>query len=201
MEEDKQNKDRWTPANNELDQSERLAIQAIYDLYAKVLFVFINYRVKEAPDVVNELLQITLERICRKADRIPEGDEARAWMIEFAKRVIWEHYRRKEKKQSFQFIDPVQDPEDPDRPDPAMAIPAKEEADEELLVGEMQELIYNHLHLLTDREQTVFLHVFEEDLTPAEISKIYAVSVQTVKNQLSRARAKLVRLFEKYYSQ
>lgn len=201
MEENENNKHQGTPPRNRLSKSERAAIQAIYDQYAKGLFMYINYHVKDDADVVNELLQVTLERICLKVDQIPEGTQARAWMAAFAKRVIWEHFRRKQQL-SNRYLDPIQNgTEAGDGEDPMLAIPAQEEADEELLAAEMQELIYRYLHLLTEREQVIFLHVFEEDMTPAEISKMYAVSVQTVKNQLSRARAKLLLSFRKHYTQ
>lgn len=193
MEENENNKEQQTPPINRLSESERRAIKTLYDRYAKALFVYIRYHVDDDPDVVNELFQISIERICRKVNQIPEGRKAFGWMSAFAQRVIWEYYRRK--RQYNKHFVPYEEKEGEE--ENLLTLPA----DEEYMAKELQDSIYTNLHVLTDREKIVFLHVFEDGISAAEISVLYKISVQTVRNYLCSARAKLSPTLKEHYNE
>lgn len=154
----------------------------IYDRYWELLFHMAVKRLQDAAEA-QDLVQEVFMTLWKQLPGLEPRDSLLPYLQVLLKNRILNIYARNEVK--LKYILQLQS-------DTAMA--AQENTSQAIALKEVQELIEKAIQQLPPKMQLIFRMSREEQMTPAQIAAQLSLSVQTVKNQLSRATEKVRRL-------
>lgn len=153
----------------------------IYDKYWELLFHMAVKRLQDAAEA-QDLVQEVFMTLWKQLPGLEPCDSLLPYLQVLLRNRILNIYARNEVK--LKYILQLQS-------DTAMA---QENTSQAIALKEVQELIEKAISQLPSKMQLIFRMSREEQMTPAQIAVQLSLSVQTVKNQLSRATEKVRRL-------
>jgi len=158
---------------------EQEAIEELYRCHSRLLLGQIRFMVDQ-PVLAEEILQDTMLAVWRGARTFRGGSRVRTWLLGIARRQARDRMRRQRPL-------PMADSELARQasPNPGPEAIAVERAEARRMVGA--------LSTLTPAHREVLGLVFGADLSLAEVARVLAVPVGTVKSRLHAARAALGR--------
>jgi RNA polymerase sigma-70 factor (ECF subfamily) len=156
-----------------VSESKRDRFHAIYSAHREALLAYLLRRTDDPADAADVLAEVFLVA-WRRADAVPVGDAARAWLFGVARRALANH-RRSERRRSALASElaaalasvppPADDAFDPD--------------------------LRGALESLEARDREIVALTAWEQLTPAEIAQVLDMNPVTVRVRLHRARRRL----------
>lgn len=155
--------------------------RVLFDKYWDLLFKLAISKLPSAEEA-RDMVQEVFLTLWASKESIRAEESLFPWLTTCLRNRIFNHYARTKTKARF-----VRDME-------GRFVDAANNVAEELASRELKALIEEAVSKLTPRMQQVFRLNKEQQLSPAEIAKNLSVSVQTVKNQLSKAN-ELVRQY------
>lgn len=153
----------------------------IYDKYWEVLFNMAVKRLQDAAEA-QDLVQEVFMTLWKQMPALEPKDSLLPYLQVLLKNRILNIYARNEVK--LKYIIQLQ----------SEAALAQENTSASITLKEVQELLEKAIQQLPSKMQLIFRMSREEQMTPAQIAAQLSLSVQTVKNQLSRATEKVRRL-------
>jgi RNA polymerase sigma factor (sigma-70 family) len=156
-----------------VSESKRDRFDAIYSAHREALLAYLLRRTDDPADAADVLAEVFLVA-WRRADAVPTGDAARAWLFGVARRALANH-RRSERRRSALASEL------------ALALasippPAHDALDPEL---------HEALESLGARDREIVALTAWEQLKPAEIARVLDMNPVTVRVRLHRARRRL----------
>jgi RNA polymerase sigma-70 factor, ECF subfamily len=150
---------------------DRDAFMSVVRIYQQRVFAMaysILHNKEDALDIVQE----TFLRLYRKADLYREGNNFQAWLLQIARNLCVDHYRKNIRKrrelESSKTLDEIQVAAPPD--------PASSPA------AEMKDIVGRCIDRLANRQRMVFVLRHVDELQFNEISETMKISVGTVKS-------------------
>jgi RNA polymerase sigma-70 factor, ECF subfamily len=150
---------------------DRDAFMSVVRIYQQRVFAMaysILHNKEDALDIVQE----TFLRLYRKADLYREGNNFQAWLLQIARNLCVDHYRKNIRKrrelESSKALDEIQVAAPPD--------PASSPA------AEMKDIVSRCIDRLANRQRLVFVLRHVDELQFNEISETMNISLGTVKS-------------------
>lgn len=159
---------------------DREAFMTLIRLYQKKVFVIAYAFFRDKQDAL-DLVQETFLRLYEKIGTFHPGRNFEAWLLQIAKNLCIDHYRRNSRRRrELQSPTPVDDLNVPD--------PRAESA---ASGRDLKQLIGQGVEQLAERQRTVFIMRHYEQLTNEEIARTLGLSLGTVKSLHFKAVRKL----------
>lgn len=153
----------------------------IYDKYWELLFNMAVKRLQDAADA-QDLVQEVFMTLWKQLPVLEPRDSLLPYLQVLLKNRILNIYARNEVK--LKYILQLQDD----------VATAHENTAQLVALKEVEELLEKAIRQLPPKMQQIFRMSREEQMPPAQIAEQLSLSVQTVKNQLSRATEKVRRI-------
>ena len=153
----------------------------IYDKYWELLFNMAVKRLQD-PAEAQDLVQEVFMTLWKQLSSLEPRESLLPYLQVLLKNRILNIYARNEVK--LKYIVRLQH----------SAAEAHENTAQSIALKEVQELLEKAIQQLSPKMQQIFRMSREEQMTPAQIAEQLSLSVQTVKNQLSRATEKVRRM-------
>jgi RNA polymerase sigma-70 factor (ECF subfamily) len=135
------------------------------------------YRYARNPSEAEDIAQEALLRAWRRRSTLRDAASRKSWLAAILRNEAFRYYSRP-------------------RPDPTDLLETLEGSEDGLFVSTVDHAdLHSALEVLSERERTVIMLRYEEDLTQPAIAARLGIPVGTVKVQLHRARVKLRRAY------
>ena len=151
-------------------------LEALFREHAQAV---LGYAIRRGaqPEDAGEILSEVMLVAWRKLDAIPQGREARFWMLATA-RLVRANQARSERRRTrlgrrLQFE--------------LESVPAPNDGPDEGL----RDLVRNAMRVLPEGDREVLLLATWEELRPTEIAQVLSIPPETARTRLHRARARL----------
>ena len=164
----------------ESESERRRRFDAVYASYNADIVAYCSWRAASATDAQDAAAEVFLTA-WRRLDRLPEGDEARAWLYATARRVI-ANQRRANRRRAALYDRLVLEPAGAER---SPVVPDREEAP-----------VFEALRRLGPRDREVLLLAEWEGLSAAQIAAVMGCLTVTARGRLHRARRRFRNVFE-----
>ena len=163
-------------------------IDALDRVYRARLLRFVAYATGDQ-DLAETIVQDCLLKAYNARASFRGDCSVSTWLTHIANNLIRDHQRTRK----FQFWRKVQKTA-PDLTEMAHLLPSRESSPEsQILAHERAQMVSAALESLSQKQRTVFLMRFIEEMDPQEISEATGMQINTVKTHLHRA-VKAVRL-------
>ena len=150
---------------------DRDAFMTVARIYQQRVFAMAYSILRNKEDAL-DIVQETFLRLYRKADLYKEGNNFQAWLLQIAKNLCVDHYRKNiRKRRELESPKALDELHVAAPPDPA-STPA----------GEMKDIVSRCIDKLANRQRTVFILRHVDELQFNEISQTLNISVGTVKS-------------------
>jgi RNA polymerase sigma-70 factor (ECF subfamily) len=160
------------------------SIETLHALYGQRIFRFLLSSLRDR-DVAETLTQETFLRAWSARDQFRGDCSAATWLTRIALNLLRDHTRTNR----FRFWRQVSRTA-VQADDLAAHLPARASSSESSLIAQQQlALVWETVATLTERQRTVFLLRFVEELELADIAQITGIPISTVKTHLYRALA------------
>ena len=172
------------PTQSAVEPMSALSIDTLHNLYGQRIFRFLLASVRDR-DLAENLAQETFLRAWSARDQFRGECSASTWLTRIALNLVRDHTRTNR----FRFWRQVARTA-VDASDLAAHLPHPASSTESSLIARQQlELIWDTVATLTERQRTVFLLRFVEELELADIADITGLPISTVKTHLYRSLA------------
>ena len=155
----------------EIQNGSREAFMTIVGAYQQRVFVMAYSMLRNKEDAL-DVVQETFLRLFQKAKQFKEGCNFQGWLLQIAKNLCVDYYRKNYRKrrefESPKSLDELQVAAEPD--------PASSSA------GEMRDVFFRGIDKLASRQRMVFVLRHVDELQFNEISETLNISVGTVKS-------------------
>ena len=155
----------------EIQNGNREAFMTIVGAYQQRVFVMAYSMLRNKEDAL-DVVQETFLRLFQKAKQFKEGCNFQGWLLQIAKNLCVDYYRKNYRKrrefESPKSLDELQVAAEPD--------PASSSA------GEMRDVFFRGIDKLASRQRMVFVLRHVDELQFNEISETLNISVGTVKS-------------------
>jgi len=155
----------------EIQNGNREAFMTIVSAYQQRVFVMAYSMLRNKEDAL-DVVQETFLRLFQKAKQFKEGCNFQGWLLQIAKNLCVDYYRKNYRKrrefESPKSLDELQVAAETD--------PASSSA------GEMKEVFFRSIDKLASRQRLVFVLRHVDELQFNEISETLNISVGTVKS-------------------
>ena len=155
----------------EIQNGNREAFMTIVSAYQQRVFVMAYSMLRNKEDAL-DVVQETFLRLFQKAKQFKEGCNFQGWLLQIAKNLCVDYYRKNYRKrrefESPKSLDELQVAAETD--------PASSSA------GEMKEVFFRGIDKLASRQRLVFVLRHVDELQFNEISETLNISVGTVKS-------------------
>jgi RNA polymerase sigma-70 factor, ECF subfamily len=160
------------------------SIETLHDLYGQRIFRFLLASLRDR-DVAENLTQETFLRAWTYRSSFREDCSIATWLMRIALNLLRDHTRTQRfrfwKKASASAVDAS---------DVSEHIPNRDSSIEDRLVAKEQlAIIWDSVAHLSERQRTIFLLRFVEELDLSEIATVTGLPISTVKSHLYRALA------------
>jgi RNA polymerase sigma-70 factor (ECF subfamily) len=160
------------------------SIETLHALYGQRIFRFLLSSLRDR-DVAETLTQETFLRAWSARDQFRGDCSAATWLTRIALNLLRDHTRTNR----FRFWRQVSRTA-VQADDLAAHLPARASSSESSLIAQQQlALVWETVATLTERQRTVFLLRFVEELELADIAEVTGLPLSTVKTHLYRALA------------
>ncbi len=160
------------------------SIDTLHELYGQRIFRFLLISMRDR-DLAQSMTQDTFLRAWLARDQFRGDCTPVTWLTRIALNLVRDHTRTNR----FRFWQQVRRTA-VDAHSVATHLPQRQgSAESQLIAREQVELIWQTVASLTERQRTVFLLRFVEELELAEIAEITSMPISTVKTHLYRALA------------
>lgn len=153
-------------------EGDREAFKALTRLYQKKVFLLAYSFFRNHEDAM-DIVQETFLRFYQKADMFEKGKNFQNWLLQIAKNLCIDHYRRQHKKDREFLVDTepeeVRHKHSGPAPDPTSA-------------SDLKDVFGICLSRLTERQRMIFVMRHYNQLQYSEIAQILNIAVGTVKS-------------------
>ena len=160
------------------------SIETLHDLYGQRIFRFLLASLRDR-DVAENLTQETFLRAWTARDAFRGDCSAATWLTRIALNLLRDHTRT----DRFRFWRKVAQTS-VDASDLAAHLPHPSTSSESALIAHQQlALVWDTVATLSERQRTVFLLRFVEEMELADIAQVTGLPISTVKTHLYRSLA------------
>lgn len=159
-----------------------LAFERLYSEHHRAVLGYCSRRVPRADawDAASEVFIVAW----RKLDNVPDGAEARAWLLGVAYRVLANHRRGTQRRGK--LVERVSQ----------LGAGSPSSPEEQLIRSEAGLEVIDALARLKPKDREVLQLATWEELAPAEIAEVLGISRDAVDQRYSRAKRRLARELE-----
>ncbi|HOW85067.1 MAG TPA: sigma-70 family RNA polymerase sigma factor [Candidatus Aminicenantes bacterium] len=151
---------------------DREAFMTITRLYQRKVFVLAYSILRDREDAL-DAVQETFLRLYQKAGLYRPGNSFQGWLLQMAKNISIDHYRRnRKKKQEWETTTPVEEM-------PLAAGPAREG---DSAAADLRQAFARSVESLAERQKMVFIMRHYNELQFNEISEAMKISIGTAKS-------------------
>jgi RNA polymerase sigma-70 factor (ECF subfamily) len=155
----------------EIQTGNREAFMTIVGAYQQRVFVMAYSMLRNKEDAL-DVVQETFLRLFQKAKQFKEGCNFQGWLLQIAKNLCVDYYRKNyRKRREFESPKSLDELQVAAEPDPAS-----------LSAGEMRDVFFRSIDKLASRQRMVFVLRHVDELQFNEISETLNISVGTVKS-------------------
>ncbi len=172
------------PSHSTLEPAAALSIDTLHSLYGQRIFRFLLASLRDR-DLAETLAQETFLRAWSARDQFRGECSAATWLTRIALNLVRDHTRTNRFRFWRQAASTAIDAADlaAHLPSPASSIESS------LIAREQLALVWDTVATLSERQRTVFLLRFVEELELADIAEITGLPISTVKTHLYRSLA------------
>jgi len=155
----------------EIQTGNREAFMTIVGAYQQRVFVMAYSMLRNKEDAL-DVVQETFLRLFQKARQFKEGCNFQGWLLQIAKNLCVDYYRKNyRKRREFESLKSLDELQVAAEPDPASSS-----------AGEMRDVFFRTIDKLASRQRLVFVLRHVDELQFNEISETLNISVGTVKS-------------------
>lgn len=155
----------------EIQNGNREAFMTIVSAYQQRVFVMAYSMLRNKEDAL-DVVQETFLRLFQKAKQFKEGCNFQGWLLQIAKNLCVDYYRKNyRKRREFESPKSLDELQVAAETDPAYSS-----------AGEMKEVFFRSIDKLASRQRLVFVLRHVDELQFNEISETLNISVGTVKS-------------------
>ena len=155
----------------EIQKGNREAFMTIVGAYQQRVFVMAYSMLRNKEDAL-DVVQETFLRLFQKAKQFKEGCNFQGWLLQIAKNLSVDYYRKNyRKRREFESPKSLDELRVAAEPNPASSS-----------AGEMRDVFLRGIDKLASRQRTVFVLRHVDELQFNEISETLNISVGTVKS-------------------
>jgi RNA polymerase sigma factor (sigma-70 family) len=166
-----------------MNRDERSFFDSVYTDSFPLLFKVV-YRIVGDEDTAEEICHEAFIRFFEFSTRLPDGDQARYWLLRVGKNLAF-NYRKRQGRERTAYQRVWNEPERP-----------SEEADEALLQDETARIVRGAVEKLPGSLRDVIVLKEYGGLSYVEIGETLGISIGNVKVRVHRARERLARMLE-----
>ena len=153
-------------------EGDREAFKALTRLYQKKVFLLAYSFFRNHEDAM-DIVQETFLRFYQKADMFEQGKNFQNWLLQIAKNLCIDHYRKQHKKDREFLVDAEPEEVRQDRTGPVKDPSA---------ASDLKDIFGTCLGRLTERQRLIFVMRHYNQLQYTEIAQILNIAVGTVKS-------------------
>lgn len=169
-------------------------IKLILADHFEYLHSYIQMKLLDMPELVDDVLMETVERVMNQGSSMPQKDNLTVWILGVA-RMTCKEFRRVEsgrRRRHLSLDAPTSDDADTAQLHPAHGLSVEHPADEMgAMAHELITLVLDSKTLLTERERAFFRDYYVADYSLEELAQKYGLAKQTVYNTLYQCRRKI----------
>lgn len=153
-------------------RGDREAFMTVTRLYERKVFVMAYSILRDREDAL-DAVQETFLRLYQKAGLYRPGSSFQGWLLQMAKNISIDHYRRNRKKrQEWETAKPVDE----------MPIAAAPDRDGDSAAADLRQAFARSVDTLAERQKMVFIMRHYNELQFNEISEAMKISIGTAKS-------------------
>jgi RNA polymerase sigma-70 factor (ECF subfamily) len=155
-----------------IQAGDRDAFMTVIRLYQKKVFVMAYSVVRDREDAL-DVVQETFLRLYQKAGMYKAGNSFQGWLLQMAKNISIDHYRKyRKKRQEWETTKPLEEI-------PLAAEPAR---DGDSAASDLRRAFARSVETLAERQRMVFVMRHYNELQFNEISEAMKISIGTAKS-------------------
>ncbi|HRP57168.1 sigma-70 family RNA polymerase sigma factor [Agriterribacter sp.] len=167
--------------------SANAALAAIYRAFKTVLVLYIKNYIRNDEDLIKDVIAETMLVLWIQRKEAAQKEKPLPWLLTIAHHIAIDKIRAQKKY----YTEPLEN---------HLCLPGNDHAARETERKELEALFRKAAERLPPQERNILLLSKIEELPHRQIALQFSVSVQTVKNQLSRALKKIRRYMEEALS-
>ena len=151
---------------------DREAFMTVTRLYQRKVFVLAYSILRDREDAL-DAVQETFLRLYQKAGLYRPGNSFQGWLLQMAKNISIDHYRRnRKKKQEWETTTPVEE----------MPLAARPAGEGDSAAADLRQAFARSVDTLAERQKMVFIMRHYNELQFNEISEAMKISIGTAKS-------------------
>jgi RNA polymerase sigma-70 factor (ECF subfamily) len=151
---------------------DREAFMAVIRLYQRKVFVLAYSIVRDREDAL-DVVQETFLRLYQKAGRYQPGKSFQAWLLQMAKNISIDHYRKhRKKRQEWETATPLEE----------IPVAARPAGEGDSAASDLRGAFARCVETLAERQKMVFVMRHYNELQFNEISETMSISIGTAKS-------------------
>lgn len=158
--------------------SAEAALAAIYKTFKTVLVLYIKKYIRDDEELIKDVITETMLVLWTKREEAARKEKPLPWLLTIAHHIAIDKIRAQKKY----YTEPLED---------HLSLSGNDHAARETERKELEELFRKAAEKLPPQERKILLLSKIEEVPHKQIALQFKVSVQTVKNQLSRALKKI----------
>ena len=158
--------------------SAEVALAAIYKAFKAVLVLYIKNYIRNDEELIKDVITETMLVLWTKREEAARKEKPLPWLLTIAHNIAIDKIRAQKRY----YTEPLED---------HLSLPGNDYTDREAARKELEELFRKAVEKLPPQERRILLLSKMEEVPPKQIALQLRLSIQTVKNQLSRALKKI----------
>ncbi len=160
------------PLLERIQAGDREAFMTVVRLYQQKVFVLAYSILRDREDAL-DTVQETFLRLYQKAGLYKPGSSFQGWLLQMAKNISIDHYRKhRKKRQEWETTTPLDD----------IPVPAEPVRDGDSAAADLRHAFARSVDTLAERQKMVFVMRHYNELQFNEISEAMKISVGTAKS-------------------